>query len=98
MSYIVKIYLDSEKIPDEPYFTKEIFLATCMDNATKLAVTMVLLAKQALDLETRAVILKNLNTIIETQKAILQGVASGQITFLNKSKGEEELDEPIRER
>ncbi|HEW2499825.1 TPA: hypothetical protein V0O68_002174, partial [Streptococcus pneumoniae] len=67
------------------------------DNATKLAVTMGLLAKQALDLETRAVILKTLNTIIENQKAILQGVASGQITFLNKSKGEEELDESIRE-
>ncbi|VJK12116.1 Uncharacterised protein [Streptococcus pneumoniae] len=77
MSYTVKIYLDSEKIPDEPYFTREIFLAMCTDNATKLAVTMGLLAKQALDLETRAVILKNLNTIIENQKAILQGVASG---------------------
>lgn len=49
----------------------------CTDNATKLAVIMGLLAKQALDLETRAVILKNLNTIIENQKAILQGVASG---------------------
>ncbi|VOS91807.1 Uncharacterised protein [Streptococcus pneumoniae] len=97
MSYTVKIYLDFEKIPDEPYFTREIFLAMCTDNATKLAVTMGLLAKQALDLETRAVILKTLNTIIETQKAILQGVASGQITFLNKSKGEEELDESIRE-
>ncbi|VOP04632.1 Uncharacterised protein [Streptococcus pneumoniae] len=68
-----------------------------MDNATKLAVTMGLLAKQELDLETRAVILKTLNTIIENQKAILQGVASGQITFLNKSKGEEELDGSIRE-
>ncbi len=97
MSYTVKIYLDFEKIPDEPYFTKEIFLAMCTDNATKLAVTMGLLAKQALDLETRAVILKTLNTIIETQKDILQGVASGQITFLNKSKGKEELDESIRE-
>ncbi|VJG79564.1 Uncharacterised protein [Streptococcus pneumoniae] len=97
MSYTVKIYLDFEKIPDEPYFTKEIFLAMCTDNATKLAVTMGLLAKQALDLETRAVILKTLNTIIENQKAILQGVTSGQITFLNKSKGEEELDESIRE-
>ncbi|MDT5586214.1 hypothetical protein RQ054_07825 [Streptococcus pneumoniae] len=86
-----------KKIPDENYFTKEIFLATCMDNATKLAVTMGLLAKQELDLETRAVILKTLNTIIENQKAILQGVASGQITFLNKSKGEEELDGSIRE-
>ncbi|CAG5379101.1 Uncharacterised protein [Streptococcus pneumoniae] len=98
MNYIVKIYLDSEKIPDEPYFTKEIFLATCMGNATKLAVTMGLLTKQALDLETKTAILKTLDTIIETQKAILQGVASGQITFVNKSKGEEELDEPIRER
>ncbi|CTH52879.1 hypothetical protein [Streptococcus pneumoniae] len=97
MSYTVKIYLDFEKIPDETYFTKEIFLAMRTDNATKLAVTMGLLAKQALDLETRAVILKTLNTIIENQKAILQGVASGQITFLNKSKGEEELDESIRE-
>ncbi|VQA77039.1 Uncharacterised protein [Streptococcus pneumoniae] len=97
MSYTVKIYLDFEKIPDETYFTKDIFLAMCTDNATKLAVTMGLLAKQALDLETRAVILKTLNTIIETQKDILQGVASGQITFLNKSKGKEELDESIRE-
>ncbi|VLJ23039.1 Uncharacterised protein [Streptococcus pneumoniae] len=97
MSYTVKIYLDFEKIPDEPYFTREIFLAMCTDNATKLAVTMGLLAKQELDLETRAVILKTLNTIIENQKAILQGVASGQITFVNKSKGEEELDGSIRE-
>lgn len=97
MSYTVKIYLDSEKIPDKPYFTKEIFLATCMDNATKLAVIMGLLTKQTLDLETKTAILKTLDTIIENQKAILQGVASGQITFLNKSKGEEELNEPIRE-
>lgn len=49
MSYIVKIYLDSEKIPDEPYFTKDIFLATCMDNATKLAVTTGLLTKHERD-------------------------------------------------
>lgn len=97
MSYTMKIYLDFEKIPDEPYFTKEIFLATCMDNATKLAVTMSLLTKQTLDLETKTAILKTLDTIIETQKDILRGVASGQITFLTKSKGEEELNEPIRE-
>ncbi|MDS2959349.1 hypothetical protein RKY36_02410 [Streptococcus pneumoniae] len=98
MSYTMNLYPDIEKILDETYFTKDIFLATCMDNATKLAVTMSLLTEQTLDLETRAVILKTLDTIIETQKAILQGVASGQITFVNKSKGEEELDEPIRER
>lgn len=98
MSYTMNLYPDIEKILDETYFTKEIFLATCMDNATKLAVTMDLLTKQTLDLETETAILKTLDTIIETQKDILQGVTSGQITFLNKSKGEEELDEPIRER
>lgn len=97
MSYTINLFLDFEKIPDEPYFTKEIFLATCMDNATKLAVTMGLLTKQTLDLETKAAILKTLDTIIENQKDILQGVASGQITFLNKSQGEEELNESIRE-
>ncbi|BBP09466.1 hypothetical protein [Streptococcus sp. 116-D4] len=97
MSYTINLFLDFEDMPDETYFTKEIFLATCMDNATKLAVTMGLLTKQALDLETKTAILKTLDTIIETQKDILQGIASGQITFLNKSKGEEELDEPIRE-
>ena len=97
MSYTMNLYPDIEKIPDEPYFTKDIFLATCMDNATKLAVTMGLLTKQTLDLETKTAILKTLDTIIETQKDILQGVASGQITFLNKSKGEEELNESIRE-
>ena len=97
MSYTMNLYPDIEKIPDEPYFTKDIFLATCMDNATKLAVTMGLLTKQMLDLETKTAILKTLDTIIETQKDILRGVASGQITFLNKSKGEEELNESIRE-
>ncbi|OIB08573.1 hypothetical protein A2G58_02730 [Streptococcus pneumoniae] len=49
------------------------------------------------DIEKIPVVCKTLDTIIENQKAILQGVASGQITFLNKSKGEEELDESIRE-
>ena len=97
MSYTMNLFLDFEDMPDETYFTKEIFLATCMDNATKLAVTMGLLTKQTLDLETKTAILKTLDTIIETQKAILQGVTSGQITFLNKSKGEEELHGPIRE-
>ena len=97
MSYTMNLYPDIEKIPDEPYFTKDIFLAMCMDNATKLAVTMGLLTKQAFDLETKTAILKTLDTIIETQKDILRGVASGQITFLNKSKGEEELNEPIGE-
>ena len=97
MSYTINLFLDFEEMPDEPYFTKDIFLAMCMDNATKLAVTMGLLTKQAFDLETKTAILKTLDTIIETQKDILRGVASGQITFVNKSKGEEELNEPIGE-
>ena len=97
MSYTINLFLDFEDMPDETYFTKEIFLATCMDNATKLAVTMGMLTKQTLDLETKTAILKTLDTIIETQKDILRGVASGQIIFLNKIKGEEELNEPIRE-
>ena len=97
MSYTMNLYPDIEKIPDETYFTKEIFLAMCTDDATKLVATMGLLTKQALDLETKVVILKTLGTIIENQKAILQGVASGQITFVNKSKGGEELNESIRE-
>lgn len=97
MSYTVKIYLDSEKIPDEPYFTKEIFLATCLNNAIRIAVARGVLTSQLLDKETKEVVCKTLDTIIENQKAILQGVASGQITFLNKSKREEELNESIRE-
>ena len=97
MSYTINLFLDFEEMPDETYFTKDIFLATCIDYSTKLSVTIGLLTKQTLDLETKTAILKTLDTIIETQKDILQGVASGQITFLNKSKGEEELNESIRE-
>ncbi|HEU6086065.1 TPA: hypothetical protein VVR30_002155, partial [Streptococcus pneumoniae] len=65
MSYTMNLYPDIEKILDEPYFTKDIFLATCMDNATKLTVTMSLLTEQTLDLETETAILKTLDTIIE---------------------------------
>jgi hypothetical protein len=97
MSYTVKIYLDSEKIPDETYFTREIFLATCLNNTIRIAVARGVLTSQLLDEETKEVVCKTLDTIIENQKAILQGGASGQITFLNKSKGGEELNEPIRE-
>ena len=97
MSYTINLYPDFEERPDKPYFTKEIFLATCMDNATRLAVARGVLTAQFLDKETKEVVCKTLDTIIRTQKAILQGVASGQITFVNKSKGEEELNESIRE-
>ena len=86
MSYTVKIYLDSEKIPDEPYFTKEIFLATCMDNATKLAVTMGLLTKQTLDLETKTAILKTLDTIMIVSRVfkIAVLVSKSNVCFVNK--------------
>ena len=99
MSYTMNLYPDIEKISDETYFTREIFLATCLNNTIRIAVARGVLTSQLLDKEkeTKEVVCKTLDTIIENQKAILQGVASGQITFLNKSKGEEELNEPIGE-
>lgn len=72
-------------------------LATCLNNTIRIAVARGVLTSQLLDKETKEVVCKTLDTIIENQKAILQGVASGQITFVNKSKGEEGLDESIRE-
>ena len=95
MSYTVKIYLDSEKIPDETYFTREIFLATCLNNTIRIAVARGVLTSQLLDEETKEVVCKTLDTIIENQKAILQGVASGQITFVNKA-GKGEMNESNR--
>ncbi|MDS4616156.1 hypothetical protein RK938_07670 [Streptococcus pneumoniae] len=102
MSYTMNLYPDIEKILDETYFTREIFLATCLNNTIRIAVARGVLTSQLLDKETKEVVCKTLDIIIENQKAILQGVASGQITFVNKSKGEEGLgeeglDESIRE-
>ena len=93
MSDTMNLYLDIEKIPDETYFTKEIFLATCLNNTIRIAVARGVLTSQLLDKETKEVVCKTLDTIIANQKAILQGVASGQITFVNKNKGGEELNE-----
>ena len=91
MSYIVKIYLDSEKIPDEPYFTKEIFLNICLSDVKKLAVTRGLLSFKQIDRQTMSIIQSTIDTIIENQETILYGVMSGQITFVNKAgKGENE--------
>ena len=97
LNSVLKIYPNPEEVPDKPYFTKEIFLNVCLSDMTRLAVVRRLLTDQLLDKETKGVVCTTLDTIIENQKAILQGVASGQITFLNKSKGGEELNESIRE-
>ncbi|MFS9138534.1 hypothetical protein QM860_02620 [Streptococcus parasanguinis] len=86
---VLKLYPNPEKMPDKPYFTKEIFLNLCLNDMKRLAVVRGLLTDQLLEKETKGVVCTTLDTIIENQKAILQGVASGQITFLNKAdKGE----------
>ena len=88
-SSVLKLYPNPEKMPDKPYFTKEIFLNLCLSDMTRLAVVRRLLTDQLLDKETKGVVCTTLDTIIENQKTILQGVASGQITFVNKAdKGE----------
>lgn len=38
MSYTMNLYPDIEKISDETYFTREIFLATCLNNTIRIAV------------------------------------------------------------
>ena len=90
-SSVLKLYPNPEKMPDKPYFTKEIFLNLCLSDMTRLAVVRRLLTDQLLEKETKGVVCTTLDTIIENQKTILQGVASGQITFVNKAgKGENE--------
>ena len=44
MSYTINLYPDFEERPDKPYFTKEIFLAMCMNNTAKLATARGILA------------------------------------------------------
>ena len=92
---VLKIYPNPEEVPDKPYFTKEIFLNVCLSDMTRLAVVRGLLTDQLLHKETKGVICTTLDTIIENQKAILQGVASGQITFVNKA-GKGEMNESNR--
>ena len=89
LNSVLKLYPNPEKMPDKPYFIKEIFLNLCLNDMKRLAVVRGLLTDQLLEKETKGVVCTTLDTIIENQKAILQGVASGQITFLNKAdKGE----------
>ena len=89
LTSVLELYPNPEKMPDKPYFTKEIFLNMCLNDMKKLAVTRGLLSFNQIDHQAKDIIQSTIDTIIENQKDILQGVASGQITFLNKAdKGE----------
>lgn len=95
LNSVLKIYPNPEEVPDKPYFTKEIFLNMCLSDMTRLAVIRGMLTDQLLEKEIKGVVCTTLDTIIENQKAILQGVASGQITFVNKA-GKGEMNESNR--
>lgn len=88
-SSVLKLYPNPEKMPDKPYFTKEIFLNMCLSDVKKLAVTRRLLSLTQVDHRAMGVIQSTIDTIMKNQEAILYGVMSGQIAFLNKAdKGE----------
>ena len=36
LNSVLKLYPNPEKMPDKPYFTKEIFLNLCLNDMTKL--------------------------------------------------------------
>lgn len=84
-SSVLKLYPNPEKMPDNPYFTKEIFLNMCLSDVKKLAVTRGLLSFTQVDHKAIDIIQSTIDTIIENQESILYGVMSGQITFLNKA-------------
>ena len=94
-SSVLKLYPNPEKMPDEPYFTKEIFLNMCLSDVKRLAVTKGLLSITQVDQQVMGIIQSTIDTIIENQEAILYGVMSGQITFVNKA-GKEEMNEHDR--
>lgn len=94
-SSVLKLYPNPEKMPDKPYFTKEIFLNMYLSDVKKLAVTRGLLSFTQIDHQVKDIIQSTIDTIIENQEAILYGVMSGQITFVNKT-GKGEMNEPNR--
>lgn len=94
-SSVLKLYPNPEKMPDKLYFTKEIFLNMCLSDVKKLAVTRGLLSFNQIDHQAKDIIQSTIDTIIENQEAILYGVMSGQITFVNKT-GKGEMNEPNR--
>ena len=95
LNSVLKLYPNPEKIPDKPYFTKEIFLKICLSDVKKLAVTRGLLSFKQIDRQTMSIIQSTIDTIMENQETILYGVMSGQITFVNKS-GKGEMNESNR--
>lgn len=95
LTSVLKLYPNPEKMPDKPYFTKEIFLNICLCDVKKLAVTRVLLSFNQIDRQSMAVIQSTIDTIMENQETILYGVMSGQITFVNKA-GKGEMNESNR--
>lgn len=92
---VLKLYPNPEKMPDKPYFTKEIFLNMCSNDVKKLAVTRGLLSFNQIDRQAKDIIQSTIDTIMENQETILYGIMSGQITFVNKA-GKGEMNEPNR--
>ena len=92
---VLKLYPNPEKMPDKPYFTKEIFLNMCLSDMKKLAVTRGLLSLTQVDHQAMRIIQSTIDTIMKNQETILYGVMSGQITFVNKA-GKWEMNEPNR--
>lgn len=92
---VLKLYPNPEKMPDNPYFTKEIFLNMCLSDVKKLAVTRGLLSFTQIDHQAKDIIQSTIDTIIENQETILYGVMSGQITFVNKA-GKGKMNESNR--
>lgn len=68
----------------------------CLNDVKKLAVTRGLLSLTQVDHRAMGVIQSTIDTIMENQEAILYGVMSGQITFVNKA-GKGEMNESNRE-
>lgn len=82
---VLKLYPNPEKMPDKPYFTKEIFLNMCLSDVKNLAVTRGLLSFNQIDQQVMGIIRSTIDTIMKNQETILYGVMSGQITFVNKA-------------
>lgn len=95
LTSVLKLYPNPEEMPDKPYFTKEIFLNMCLSDVKKLAVTRGLLSSSRIDHQVMVIIQSTIDTIIKNQEAILYGIMSGQIIFVNKA-GEGEMNESNR--
>ena len=92
---VLKLYPNPEKMPDKPYFTKEIFLNMCLSDVKNLAVIRGLLSFNQIDQQVMGIIRSTIDTIMKNQETILYGVMSGQITFVNKA-GKGEMNESNR--